>query len=91
MFLYFTNIYQATSKSTAISVHSRNQRAQSKTKQKISNYEKKKKIFLKEKLSLYFLVIVKKNLAVLVAENFWLPMLMFPSIKVVSWKFIIHI
>ena len=33
----------------------------------------------------------KKKLAVLVAENFWIPMLMFPSIKVVSWKLIIHI
>lgn len=91
MFLYLTNIHWATSKSTAVSVHSRNQRAQSKTKQKISNCEKKKKIFLKEKLSLYFLAIIKKKLAVLVAENFWIPMLMFPSIKVVSWKLMIHI
>lgn len=53
--------------------------------------KRKKKIFLKEKLSLYFLAIIKKKLAVLVAENFWIPMLMFPSIKVVSWKLMIHI
>ena len=70
MFLYLTNIYQATSKSTAVSVHSRNQRAQSKTKQKISNCEKKKKFFLKGEVKPLFPCYNKKKLAVLVAENF---------------------
>ena len=61
MFLYLTNIYRATSKSTAVSVHSRNQRSQSKTKQKISNCEKKKKIFFKGEVKPLFPCYNKKK------------------------------